>query len=165
MTADVAVRIQRYLEREAAEGRVSLIGRSQRAWDVMVPSYFKESVPVSFGLGERCLRAEAFFMRAPEDNAGPAFHLLLHRNLRSRWWRFAATEAGDVSLVAEIAPVAVTDDLLDQVFGELVSLTDETYRPYFRLAYERALAEQVALGGPGLDQPPPWARDTAPPSG
>jgi hypothetical protein len=40
-----------------------------------------------------------------------------------------------------------------------VTLTDETYRPYLRLGFAAALAEQVARGGSGLDAPPPWARE------
>jgi hypothetical protein len=52
----------------------------------------------------------------------------------------------------------VNEDGLDRLFGTLVELTDETYVPYMKLAYERGLEEQVRKGGPGLDQPPPWAR-------
>jgi hypothetical protein len=152
-----------YLRAEAAEGRLTILGTGDRTWDVMVASYWKESISCSLEIGDRTLRAEAFFMRAPEDNPGPAYRLLLERNLRSRMWRFAANESGDVSLVAEVPLAALAEEGLDQLLGGLVTLTDETYRPYFRLAYERALAEQVARGGPGLDQAPPWARDWEPP--
>lgn len=165
MSGDLGARVSRYLEAEAAEGRLSLVGSGPNAWDVMVPSYWKESVPVSLSLGDRTLRAEAFFMRAPEDNVGAAYRLLLERNLSSRLWRFAANAAGDVTLLAEAPMEAVDGALLDQLFGGLVSLTDETYRPFFKLAYERSLAEQVARGGPGLDQPPPWAREWDSPPG
>lgn len=157
--SDLAARIRAHLEREAAEGRLTVLAASERAWDLMVPSYWKESISASLTLFERSLRAEAFFMRAPEENAGPAYRLLLQRNGSSRLWRFAANEAGDTMLLADVLTGCVTEDLLDQLLGGLVSLTDETYRPFFTLAYETALAEQVAKGGPGLDQAPPWARD------
>jgi hypothetical protein len=165
MSDEVAARVAAYLQGEAEEGRLSLIGSSERAWDVMVPSYWKESVSASLVLGERTLRAEAFFMRAPDENAGDAYRLLLERSLNSRQWRFAVTETGDVSLVADVPLAAVTETELDQLMGGLVTLTDETYRPYFRLAYATALAEQVADGGPGLDQPPPWAKEEEPSGG
>lgn len=157
--SDMAARIRAHLEQEAAEGRLTLLAASERAWDLMVPSYWKESISASLTLSERTLRAEAFFMRAPEENAGPAYRLLLQRNGSGRLWRFAANEAGDTMLLADVPTGCVTEDLLDQLLGGLLSLTDETYRPFFTQAYATALAEQVAKGGPGLDQPPPWARD------
>lgn len=158
MREDLSHLILVFLEREASEGRVTIMGRAERAWDVMVPSYWKESISVSLTLGDRALRAEAFFMRGPEENAGPAYRLLLQRNLASRLWRFAAGESGDATLVADVPVPAVSDELLEQLFGALVELTDATYRPYFKLAFQTALEQQVARGGPGLDQPPPWAR-------
>lgn len=159
MSGDLAATIRSYLEGEAREDRLTLLGATGLAWDVMVPSYWKETIAVSMELGDRSLHAEAFFMRAPEDNAASAYKVLLERNLRSRLWRFAANEAGDVSLVADVPAEAVNDEQVGQLLGGLVTVTDETYRPYFELAFERALAEQVARGGPGLDQPPPWARE------
>jgi hypothetical protein len=156
---DAGEAVAAFLEREAREGRLTLVGRSDTAWDVLVPSYWKEAVPVSVEVRERTLRAEAFFMRAPEENADRVYKLLLERNLDSRLWRFPANDAGDVSLVAEMPLPAVTEEELDQLLGGLFMLTDETYKPYFRLAFETALSEQVAAGGPGLDQPPPWAKD------
>lgn len=97
-------------------------------------------------------------MRGPDENPGEAFHLLLQRNRRSGLWRFAANEAGDVSLHATLPRSAVTEEELDRLLGEAVTLTDETYAPYLRTAFRTALEEQVRRGGPGVDRPPPWAR-------
>jgi hypothetical protein len=148
-----------FLKARADEGLVTLLGATDRAFDVMVPSYWKESIAVTLEIGERSLRAEAFFMRAPEDEAGRAYGVLLERNHRSRAWRFAAGETGDVWLVADLPLPVVDEESLDQLLGGLVTLVDETYRPYFRLAFAAALAEQVAAGGPGIDAVPPWAAD------
>jgi hypothetical protein len=57
-----------YLRVEADEGRVTLLGTTDGLWDVLLPSYWKESVAVSLRLGDWNLQVEAFFMRAPEDN-------------------------------------------------------------------------------------------------
>lgn len=150
--------VDAYLRGEAAEGRVTLLGSADGVWDVLLPSYWKESVAVSLRLGDWNLQAEAFFMRAPEDNQADAYHLLLQRNVRSGPWKFCTNEAGDVLLAALIPRAAVNEDGLDRLLGTLVEVTDETYVPYMKLAYERGLEEQVRKGGPGLDQPPPWAR-------
>lgn len=150
-------RVRAFLESQAAEGLLTILGSTERAWDVMVPSYWKESVAATLELRARSLRAEAFFMQAPEDDPGSAFRVVLQRNQTSHAWRFSASEAGDVWLVAEVPLAAVNDDALDRLLGELVTLTDETYRPYLRVAFRTALADQVARGGPGIDEAPPWA--------
>jgi len=158
----VVALLREHLEREAAEGRLTILGFRGSAAEVLVPSEWKETVAATLWVGERSLRAEAFFLRAPEDPAGPAYRVLLERNLRPGAWRFAASEAGDVWLVAEVPLPTVDAEVLDRLLGGLVALTDETYRPYLRLAFGAALAEQVARGGPGLDSLPPWAREGTP---
>jgi hypothetical protein len=155
----VAALVGDHLRDEAAEGRVTVLGSTGRAFDVLVPSDWKEAVATTLEVGERSLRAEAFFLRAPDEADGAAYRVLLERNLRPGPWRFAASDTGDVWLVAELPLAAVDVDAVDRLLGGLATLTDETYRPYFRLAFATALAEQVARGGPGLDAPPPWARD------
>lgn len=154
---DVAGAVGAFLDRQ--EGFLRVIGRSDRDFDVLVPSYWKESVALSIAVGDRALRAEAFFMRSPEENHDRVYRLLLQRNERAYLWKFAVNEAGDASLVAEVPLAAVDDDCLDRLFGTFVTLVDETYVPYMERGYAGALAEQVRAGGPGLDQPPPWAKE------
>lgn len=157
-TGDPAAVVERFLDQHAGDDLTVLGSSAGAAWDIMLPSYWKESIAVSLQLGERHLRAEAFFMRAPEDNRAEAYHLLLQRNVRSGPWRFCANEAGDVLLLALVPRAAVTEAELDALLGTLVQVSDETYVPAMKLGYQRGLEEQVRRGGPGLDQPPPWAR-------
>jgi hypothetical protein len=155
---DLGELVDAYLRHEAEEERLTLVAAADGVWDVMLPSYWKESLAVSLRLGDWNLQAEAFFMRAPEENEAGAYQLLLQRNVRSGPWRFCANEDGDVLLSALLPKSAVNEEELDRLFGTLITLTDETYVPYMKLGYERGLEEQVRKGGPGLDQPPPWAK-------
>ncbi|MBI4259905.1 MAG: YbjN domain-containing protein [Actinobacteria bacterium] len=141
------------------EGFLRVIGRAEGAWDVLVPSYWKESVACSVNLGARSLRAECFFMRAPEEGHAEVYRLLLQRNARAYLWKFTVNDEGDAGLVAEVPLDSVTDGSLDLLFGTLVTLVDETYVPYMKAGYATSLAEQVRQGGPGLDRPPPWAAE------
>lgn len=154
----VAALLGDHLQDEAAAGRVTVLGSTGRAFDVLVPSEWKETIAATLEVGERSLRVEAFFLRAPDEPDGAAYRVVLERNLRPGPWRFAASETGDVWLVAELPLAAVDGEAIDRLLGGLATITDETYRPYFRVAFATALAEQVARGGPGLDAPPPWAR-------
>lgn len=157
MSPDPAAVVSDFLESRA--DHITVLGSREGVWDLLLPSYWKESIAVSFELGDWNLRAEAFFMRAPEDNVGRTYHLFLQRNRRSGLWRFAASESGDVLLRAVVPREAITDEQLDRLLGTLVQLVDETYVPAMKLGYESGLKEQVNQGGPGLDQPPPWAKD------
>ena len=156
--SDVAAVIDAFV-RDQDDTGVHLLGSGDGVWDLLVPSYWKETIGVSLILGDHHLRAEAFFMRAPDENPGSTYRLFLQRNERSGPWRFTANESGDVGLLALIPLAAVTEDELDQLLGTLVTVTDETYVPAMKLGFEKGLEEQVRRGGPGLDQPPPWARD------
>lgn len=150
--------IDEHLRGEAEAERLTLLGSREGTWDILVPSYWKESLAVTLRLDQRHLYAEAFFMRGPEENQGETYHLLLQRNVRSGPWRFCAGESGDVSLIALVPRPAITAQALDELLGMLLTVTDETYVPYMKLGYATGLAQQVEAGGPGLDQPPPWAR-------
>lgn len=149
--------IERYVTAAVGDGHLTLVGAAESDWDLLVPSYWKETVAVSLHLGDRTLKAEAFFMRAPEDNAAEAYRLLLQRNERGGPWRFCANDSGDATLVALVPLDALTEEELDRLLGTLVTMTDETYKPYMELAFQRGLEDQVRRGGPGLDKPPPWA--------
>lgn len=117
---DVARLVDAYLRGEADAGTLTLMGSAEDAWDVLLPSYWKEGLAVSLVLGDWTLQAEAFFMRAPEENRDRAYHLLLQRNAKSGPWRFCANEEGDVSMVAAIPRQAVTEGELDRLLGTAV---------------------------------------------
>ena len=61
----VAALLGDHLRAEADEGRITLLGSTGWAFDVLVPSDWKETVAATLEVGERSLRAEAFFLRAP----------------------------------------------------------------------------------------------------
>ena len=150
--------IDDYLRHEAEQERLTLLGAAEGSWDVVLHSNWKETLAVSLSVGDWHLRAEAFFLRAPDENTDRAYGLLLQRNDRGGAWRFCANDAGDVSLVALVPKGAVTEEELDRLLGTAITMTDETYVPYMKLAFEKGLQDQVRRGGPGLDRPPPWAR-------
>lgn len=154
MLERVAFAIDRFFEENAKH--VKLVARGDTSWDVLVPSYWRESIAVSLNLSAAHLRCDAFFLRAPEEKRDSAYELLLRKNTRAHVWKFAANDVGDVSLVCELPLTAVDNEELDTLFGSLITLVDDTYVPYMKIAFGEALDEQVKRGGPGLDAPP-WA--------
>ena len=136
------------------EDHIIVVARDANVWDVLVPSYWKETVSVSLHITETHLRGDAFFLRAPDERAADAYRLLLRRNERAHVWKFSVNDVGDVSVTCELPVAAIDANELDRLFGRLISLVDETYEPYMRIAFGSALEEQVRRGGPGLGRPP-----------
>jgi hypothetical protein len=141
---------------QANQEHLTVIAHTENKWDVLVPSYWKETVAVSFDLSHLRLRGDLFYMRKPDENADAAYQLLLRRNHRAHCWKFAVNDVGDVYLVCEVPVGGVTHEELDRLFGALITVVDETYVPYMELAFGTALREQISRGGPGLGRPP-WA--------
>lgn len=160
VTERAAFVIDRFLLEQSRD--LKLIGRAENTWDVLVPSYWKETIAVSLSLHDTHLRGDAFFLRAPEEDRGAAYQLLLRRNERAHVWKFAVNDVGDVSLVCELPIGAIDEDGLDRLLGTLITLVDQTYVPYMKIAFGTALEEQAERGGPGLERPP-WAKDWEPP--
>lgn len=154
MSEVAAFTIDRFLAENAKH--ITLIARGGSSWDVSVPSYWREVIAVSMNLSDTHLRCDAFFLRAPDEKHDEAYALLLRKNSRAHVWKFSVNEVGDVSLVCELPRAAIDPDELDTLFGSLITLVDETYVPYMKLAFATALEKQVRDGGPGLDAPP-WA--------
>ena len=67
----VSALLRDHLRAEAAEGRITMLGSTGWAFDVLVPSDWKETVAATLEVGERSLRVEAFFLRAPEESGAP----------------------------------------------------------------------------------------------
>lgn len=156
MSDPVTFAIDRFLENNAEY--LKLVGRAEGTWDVMVPSYWREAIALSVTLGSADLRCEGFFLRAPDERRDDAYALLLRKNVRSHVWKFATNDVGDVSLVCELPRSAVDAGELDRLFGSLITIVDETYVAYMKIAFGSAIDDQVKRGGPGLDRPP-WAGD------
>ena len=154
MSEPAAFAIDRFLGENAKH--ITLVARGETSWDVSVPSYWREVIAVSMDLNDAHLRCDAFFLRAPDERRDAAYALLLRKNARAHVWKFAVNDVGDVSLVCELPRTAIDLEELDTLFGSLITLVDDTYVPYMKIAFGTALEQQVRDGGPGLDAPP-WA--------
>jgi hypothetical protein len=154
MSEPAAATIDRFLVENAKH--ITVVARGKASWDVSVPSYWREAIAVSLNLSDAHLRCDAFFLRAPDEKPGASYALLLRKNARAHVWKFTVNDVGDVSLVCELPCTAIDLEELDTLFGALITLVDDTYVPYMKMAFGTALEKQVRSGGPGLDAPP-WA--------
>lgn len=122
---------------ESLEGldlAVDQVGEQQ--WMTMVAGEWKRTIPVLFDVGERSVRVSSLLAGAPDENHGEVHELLLHRNERARWVHFALTDVGDVVLVGRVVLEALSPEVVDELLGEILSVSDETFNSVLRTGFE-----------------------------
>lgn len=135
-----------------AHPELGLVDEGDDQWFAMLAGEHKRTIPVLLQLGDHTLDVSSFFMRAPDENESQLYAYLLRRNLRSWVLRFALHPDGDVLLVGLLPVTAVSADVLDQLFGQLLVAADEAFDHALRLGFssyierEQAWRKKVGMG-------------------
>ncbi len=122
-------------------------------WFLRLAGERKLGIGVHLQVGDRTLRVESFFMRAPEEQQGRLFRDLLLRQAASYVLRFTLDENGDLFVVGQVPLLAVTVEEVDRVVGSLLELCDSAYLPSVEIGFASSLAAERAWRA-RLDQPP-----------
>jgi hypothetical protein len=124
-------------------------------WFVRLAGERKLGIGVHLVVGDRTLRVESFFMRAPEEQHARLYHDLLVRQATSYVLRFTLDESGDLFIVGQVPLRAVTGDEVDRVLGTMLEVADTAYLPSVAtgfassIAAERAWRARLAAEGGG----------------
>jgi hypothetical protein len=124
-------------------------------WFVRLAGERKLGIGVHLVVGDRTLRVESFFMRAPEEQHARLYHDLLVRQATSYVLRFTLDESGDLFIVGQVPLRAVTGDEVDRVLGTVLEVADTAYLPSVAtgfassIAAERAWRARLAAEGGG----------------
>ena len=88
-------------------------------------------------VGPRTCTISSFLLRGPRPAADAArlHRLLLRRNLGAHRLRFALDRDDDVVLVARLAVEAVSEDEVEQVLAEILSVSEGAFEALVHLAY------------------------------
>ncbi|HEX6677408.1 MAG TPA: YbjN domain-containing protein [Actinomycetes bacterium] len=113
-------------------------------WFVRLAGERKLGIGVHLVVGDRTMRVESFFMRAPEEQHGRLYHDLLLRQASSYVLRFTLDEHGDLFLVGQVPLRAVTPDEVDRVLGSLLELADGAYLPSVETGFASSIAAERA---------------------
>ena len=134
------------LSRTTVPNEDSSSHRNSGTSSIRVPSQKRGAVLVGMEVRERTLAMQAFVVRGPDVRHEEVYRLLLRRNLRTRVWRYAIDDDGDVHALAD-APLAGLDaDGLDGLLGSLSTLVDETYEGIVRAGFD--VPEGTVFGPP-----------------
>jgi hypothetical protein len=135
--------------RRAVEGFLADAGLPAEAlgdgrWFVRLAGERKLGIGAHLVVGDRTMRVESFFMRAPEEQHARLYHDLLLRQASSYVLRFTLDEHGDLFLVGQVPLRAVTPDEVDRVLGSLLELADGAYLPSVETGFASSLAAERA---------------------
>jgi hypothetical protein len=113
-------------------------------WFLRLAGERKLGIGVHLAVGDRTLRVESFFMRAPEEQHERLYRELLLRQATSYLLRFTLDEAGDLFLVGQVPLRAVTPEEVDRVVGTLLDLADAAYLPAVEIGFASSIAAEKA---------------------
>jgi len=113
-------------------------------WFLRLAGERKLGIGVHLAVGDRTLRVESFFMRAPEEQRERLYRDLLLRQATSYVLRFTLDEAGDLFLVGQVPLRAVTHEEVDRVVGSVLDLADAAYLPAVEIGFASSIAAEKA---------------------
>lgn len=113
-------------------------------WFLVLTGERKLGIGVHLQVGDRTLRVESFFMRAPEEQHGRLFGELLLRQASSYVLRFTLDEHGDLFVVGQVPLLAVTPEEIDRIIGSVLELCDSAYLPAVEIGFASSLAAERA---------------------
>lgn len=126
---------------ESRELDVDEVG--ERKWMTMLAGEWKRTIPVLFHLDEHMLKVTSLFCGRPDEGHADVYELLLHRNERAGWVHFGLDDEGDVVLVGQVPRAILDEAVLDQVLGQVLLLSDETFNAVLRRGFSTYIeAEQ-----------------------
>ena len=113
-------------------------------WFVRLAGERKLGIGVHLAVGDRTLRVESFFMRAPEEQRERLYHDLLLRQATTYVLRFTLDEAGDLFLVGQVPLRAITAAEVDRIVGTVLDVADAAYLPAVEIGFASSIAAEKA---------------------
>ncbi|EFC79443.1 YbjN domain-containing protein [Parafrankia sp. EUN1f] len=93
---------------------------------------------------DHTLLVEAFFMRAPAENAAGTYGFLLSRNSRTYGVHFSIDDMGDIFLTGQVPLSAITFEEIDRLLGCVGTYADENFDPAIAIGFAGAIQRERA---------------------
>lgn len=124
-------------------------------WLTMLEGHWKRTIPVLLDLGDRRLTVTSLFSGVPDEGHEEVYRILLQRNQRPGPVHFALDDEGDLILTGAIPLAAVDAEVFDELLGQVLTVSDETFNQVLRTGFASYLeAEQRWRAKAGLPPNP-----------
>ena len=138
---------------EASGLEVTEVGDDR--WMTVLEGEWKRTIPLLLTLKDRRLTATSLFSGAPDEGHEEVYRILLQRNQRPGPVHFALDDEGDLILTGSLPLAAVDTDHLDELLGQVLVFSDETFNQVLRAGFASYLdAEQRWRAKVGLPPNP-----------
>jgi hypothetical protein len=127
-----------------ADARLEAEGLGDGRWFLRLAGERKLGIGVHVAVGDRTLRVESFFMRAPEEQHERLYRDLLVRQATSYVLRFTLDEAGDLFLIGQVPLRAITPDEVDRIVGTVLDVADASYLAAVEVGFASSIAAEKA---------------------
>jgi hypothetical protein len=146
---------QQQSDRTTAAGRrlVDYLGSVGLDWElggregeyvVTLPGEKKLKTVVSLLVRERTTSVGAFVIRNPDENHEAFYRTLLRKNLRLQGVAYAIDNDGDVYLRGELPTAVLDGEHLDQLFGVVLSASDDAFNELLALGFLGSMKKEWA---------------------
>jgi hypothetical protein len=134
--------VEAFLTDHAPQVPAERIGEGR--WFLRLAGERKLGIGVHLVVGDRTLRVESFFMRAPEEQRERLYHDLLVRQAGTYVLRFTLDESGDLFVIGQIPLQAVTIQEVDRIVGTILEVCDTAYLPAVEIGFAASMAAEKA---------------------
>jgi hypothetical protein len=139
--AAAETRLTAYLDSVGLEWE---LGGRPGEYVVTLPGEKKLKTVVSVLVRDRTTSVSAFVIRNPDENHEAFYRTLLRKNLRLQGMAYAVDTDGDVYLRGEVPTVAVETEHLDQLFGIVLSASDDVFNELLALGFLGSMRKEWA---------------------
>jgi hypothetical protein len=109
---------------------------------VQLPGDKKLRTTVSLVVGAHSLSVNAFVARHPDENHAEVYRWLLERNARLFGVAYSLDHLGDIYLIGRVPLPCVSDDVIDQVLGQVLSAADGDFNTILEKGFASAIAAE-----------------------
>lgn len=111
-------------------------------WMTMLAGQWKRTIPLLLDLDERHLHVTSLLAGVPDEGHAEVYALLLHRNEKPAPVHFALDDEGDIVLVGHVPLTALSERVLDEVLGAVLTISDETFNQVLRAGFASYIAAE-----------------------
>ena len=109
---------------------------------VTLPGEHKLATMCWLIVGTHAFQVEAFVMRKPDESAEEIYRMLMQRNQRTFAVAWSLDKLGDIYLSGRLPLSTVNAADLDQILGEVLASSDDTFDALVEMGFESAIRKE-----------------------